>query len=146
MTGNHATNSSGNDQRFQHDCPSFHAKGLVVEFEDGNSGEGGEKTVEILHAEEHGHGVEPRSDEADRNGSHDGNRDHLLGPVNLLRHVRCAVEAGKGPIRIDQANDKGNAIRRPAGIVDEVGEDEFGFLMSRRLRRNDDQNDEKGDQ
>ncbi len=146
MTGNHAADSGGNDQPFEHDRPGLHAEGLVVELQDGNSGEGGEQTVEVLHAEEHGHGVEPRRHEADGDGSHDGDRDHPLGPMNLLRHVCGTVEAGKGPIRVDQANDKGDAVRSPAGVVDEVGEDEFGFLMSGRLGRDDDHDDEEGDQ
>ena len=146
MTGNHAADTSSNDQRFEHDCARFHAEGLVVELEDRNSSLSAEKTVEVLHAEEHGHGVEPRRHEADRDGAHDGDGDHPLGSVDLLGHVCRTVEAGKSPVRVDQADDKGDAIRSPAGVVDEVGEDEFGVLMGRRFRRDNDQDDEEGDQ
>ncbi len=41
------------------------------------------------------------------------------------------IEAGKGPVGVDKADDKGDAILPPTGVVDERGEDEFRLLMSR---------------
>ena len=56
------------------------------------------------------------------------------------------IEAGKGPVGVDQANDKGDAVLGPSGIVDKVGKDKPGLLMCRRSGGNDDQNDEERDQ
>jgi len=48
--------------------------------------------------------------------------------VDFFCHVSGAVEAGEGPVGVDEANYEGNTVGGPAGIVDEVGENELcGF-------------------
>ena len=55
--------------------------------------------------------------------------------------MRGTVEAGEGPIRVDQANDKGNTVRSPSRVVAKVGKDELSFLMGRRFSRDGDEYD-----
>ncbi len=146
VTCNLAADTGGDDQRFQHDRSGFRLEGLIVKLEDGDQGESGEQTVEVLHAEEHGNGVEPGGREADRHGAHDRDGDHLLWPRHLLGHVGGGVKAGKGPIGIDQSDDEGNAVLAPPGIVHKVSENKPGLLMGRCFGRHGDQDDEEGHQ
>ena len=45
-----------------------------------------------------------------------------------------AVEAGEGVVGVDETDDEGDAVCRPAGVVYEVCKDEFGVLVRWRLR------------
>lgn len=107
---------------------------MIEESEDGDEGVCSLEVVEIIHAEEEGDGVEPGGDEADGDGAHDGDGDHFLGLVDFLREVGGAVEAGEGVVGVDETDDEGDAVGRPAGVVDEIGKDELGVLMRGRLR------------
>lgn len=57
--------------------------------------------------------------------------------------MRRAIQTGKGPVGIDQTDDKSDAIRRPSGIIHKVGEDELGTLVRRSLGGYNDQDDEE---
>lgn len=118
----------------------------MKELEDRDKSRGGEQGVQVIEAEEHGDGVEPGGDEADGDGAHDGDGDHFLRAVDLFRQMGCAVETSKGPVGVDQADDKGDAVRRPSRVVDEVGEDEFGVLVRGGFGGHDDQDDEERDE
>ncbi len=101
MARNQTSNTSGHDQAFQNNCSSFGAQSLIEKCEDRNAGDVAEETVEVLHAEEHGDGVEPGGYEADGYGSHDGDWDHFLWPMNFFSEMGGAVEAGKSVICVD---------------------------------------------
>jgi hypothetical protein len=48
--------------------------------------------------------------------------------MDFFGHVGGAVEAGEGPVGVDEADYEGNAVGGPAGVVDEVGKDELRSL------------------
>ena len=106
MTRNHAPNSRSHDQTFQRNSAGFGCQGLEEESEDGNAGDIVEEAREILHAEEHGDGVEPGGCETDGDSAHNGDRDHLFGPVDFFGKMRGAVKAGECPVGVDQTYDE----------------------------------------
>lgn len=57
-----------------------------------------------------------------------------------------AVETSKGPIRVDQTNDKGYATLLPARVVNESGEDKLCMLMSWCDRGHGNEDDDERDQ
>ena len=101
------------------------------------------EVVKIVHAEEESNGVEPRRDESNGNGAHDGDRNHFLGAVDFLGEVSRTIETSKGIISVDQANDECDPIRRPPSIVHKVSKDKLGILMRWRLRRDCDQDNKE---
>ena len=107
MARNHASHARRHDQTLQRNSPSFGREGLEKESQDRNASDITEEAGEILHAEEHGDGVEPGSDKADRDGTHNGNGNHLLRAMDLFGEMGGAVEAGKCPVGVDQAHDEG---------------------------------------
>ena len=146
MARNLAPNTGGNDHALEDNSAGFVGKCLEEKLQDRNSGQGVEQAIEVLHAKEHGDGVEPGGDETDCHSAHDGDGNHLFGSGNLFGHVGSAIQAGKSPIGIDQTNDESDAVRFPAGVVDKVGKDELGILVCRGPGRDDDQNDKEGHQ
>ena len=101
MTCNHAPNSGSHDQTFQCNSSSFGAQGLIEEGEDGDASHVAKETLEILHAEEHGDGVEPGRRESYSYRTHDGNGDHFLGAMDFLGEMGGTVEAGECPVGVD---------------------------------------------
>lgn len=146
MTRNLTSNARRNDHTLEHNRAGLATQRLVEELENRHIGRGGEESVQIIEAEEHADGIEPSGDEADGDGAHDGDGNHFLGPMNLFGHVGGAVETGKGPVGVDEADDEGDAVGGPAGVVDEVGEDEFGVLVGGGFGGDDDHDDEEGDE
>lgn len=124
--GDQAAGTRGDDEGLERDRAAIVADGLVEELEDGHVGGGTGDGLEVAEAEHHADAEEPGGDEADGDGAHDGDRDHLLRAAYLLGEVGGAVEAGEGPVGVDQADDEGDAWLGPAGGVDEGGEDEAG--------------------
>jgi hypothetical protein len=57
----------------------------------------------------------------------------------------CAVQTGECPVRVYETNDESGTELRPAGVVDEGGEDEIGVLVGLCPGGNDDQDNEEGD-
>jgi hypothetical protein len=54
--------------------------------------------------------------------------------MHFFRKVSGAIETGKGPVRVDQANNESNSTLLPTGVIDESGEYEFCVLMGWRYR------------
>ncbi len=52
--------------------------------------------------------------------------------MDLFSHVGGAVEAGEGPVGVDEPDYEGDAIGGPAGVIDEVGEDKLCGLTAER--------------
>jgi hypothetical protein len=52
----------------------------------------------------------------------------------------CAVQACKGPITVDQADDECDAVLGPSRRVDKGSKDELGGFMSRRFGGDGDEN------
>ena len=102
--------------------------------------------VKVVHAEEEGNGEEPRGDESNGNGAHDGDGDHSFRAIDLFGKVCSTIEAGEGVICVDQADYESDSILRPAGIVYEIGEDEPRILVRCRLCRDRDQYNEERNQ
>ena len=144
VASDQAPDARGDEEGLEDDGARFALEGLVEEGEDGDEGGGGLEVGEGAHAEEEADGVEPGGDEADGHGAHDGDRDHFLGTVDFFRQVGGAVEAGEGVIGIDEADDEGDAVGRPACVVHEVGKDEFGVLMGGCLGGDYDEDHEEG--
>ena len=141
-----AAYAGSDDQALEDDRTAPVRQGLVEELEDGDERGRVEEAVEILHAEEHGDGVEPGRDETDGHRAHDGDGYHLFRAGDLLCHVGCAIQASECPVCVDQADNEGDPVGRPAGIVDEVCEHELGFLVGWGLCRNGHEDDEEGEQ
>lgn len=106
MAGNLAANARDHDECLQSNRSAFGSNGLVEERKDGNTGRGSDQVIDVLHAEKECNSVGPGRDETNGNGTHDCNWDHLLGSVDLLGQVSCTVEAGKGPVGVDEPNDE----------------------------------------
>lgn len=146
MTRDLAANARGNNHTLEDDGAGLTAQGLVEQLEDRHVSRGGEEGVQVIETEEHADGVEPSGDEADGDGAHDGDGDHAFGAVDLFGHVGGAIQTGKGPVGVDEADDEGDAVGGPARVVDEVGEDEFGGLVGGGFGGDDDHDDEEGDE
>jgi len=58
--------------------------------------------------------------------------------------VRSAVETGKGPIRVDEADDEGDPALGPAGVIYECCENKFGGLVGGCLGGDNDEDEEEG--
>lgn len=101
MRSDLATNSSGQDERFEDNGAGFAAEGLEVEFEDGHTSRGFDYGVEVVQAKEHGDHVEPCSDKADGDCSHYRDGDGSLGGSDFFSHVCCGIETRKHPVGID---------------------------------------------
>lgn len=101
------------------------------------------KIAKATHAEEEADGEEPRSDESDGNGTHDGDGNHFLRPLDFLGKVGRAIEASEGVVGVDEPDDKSDPVRRPSGIVHKISKDKLGILMCWRLRGDCDQDDEE---
>ena len=146
MTGNLATNARGHNQALQCNSACLATKRLIEQFQDRDESRCVEQRLEILQTEEERDTEEPRCNKTNGHGAHDGNWDHLFRTCNLLGHMCRAVKAGKSPISIDEANNKGDTILRPPCVVDKVGEDKLGLLMCWGLCWNRDEDDEEGNQ
>lgn len=66
--------------------------------------------------------------------------------MNFLSEVRGAVQTGKSPICIYEADDEGDAVFAPSRVVDEGGEDEAGVLVGWCYGGDGDEDDEEGDE
>lgn len=138
---------------------------MVEQFQDWNTRRRPEDAVEIVDAEKHGDGIEPGSHEADGDGPQDGDGDHLLRARDFLGHVGGAIQAGKGPVRVDQADDKcchslgfilhppvaarkglTDPVLFPSRVVDKVSKHEASGFMARRFGGDGDENDQKRDE
>ena len=97
-------------------APRLTAQSLMKELQDGDQGGVVEEGIQVIHAEEHGYGVEPGGPKADDHGLHDGDRDHLLLSVDLFGHMCCAIQTGESPFGVDVTDNEGDAIRAPSGI------------------------------
>lgn len=106
MTRNQASNPSGHDQTLQNNSTSFSTQSLIEESKNGHAGGIFKKAIEILHAEEHGNGVEPGGHKANGYGSHDRDGNHFFGAMDFFGEMCGTVEAGKGVVGIDQAHDE----------------------------------------
>ena len=129
MAGNQTSDAGDNDENLEHNGTSLVAKRLVEELQDWYLGQGREELVEVVHAEEHGDGIEPGSHKSDGYRSHDRDGNHLLRAMNLLSHMSGTVKTSKGPIGIDKTDDERDAVLLPARVVDEVGKDKLSCLM-----------------
>lgn len=140
-----AAQPRGDDERLEHDGAGPVAEGLVEDFEDGDESRGREDVCKVADdGEEHGHAEEPARYEADTDCAHDGYWDHFLRAMDFLGQMGGAVEAGKAPVCVDEADDEGDTALLPARVVDEGCEDEFGMLVGGRHGRNSDEDDGKG--
>lgn len=126
---NLAPHTRNDDHRLQDHRSGSRLQRLIEQFQDRHPGGRSTQRRQIVHAEEHSDGEGPGGQEANGDGAHDGNGHHAFGVCDLLGHVRGTVEAGKGPVRVDEADDEGDAVLLPAGGVDKVGEDEGGRLL-----------------
>lgn len=116
-------------------------------LEDGDAGGRGADVGKVAdNGEEDGDGEEPAGDEADGDGAHDGNGHHFLRTVDFLGEMRGAVETGESPVCVDEADDEGDAVFAPAGVVDEGGEDEARVLVGGCYGGDGDEDDEEGDE
>lgn len=106
MAGNQTTYPSRHDQTLQCDCAGLAAHCLVEERQDGNTGAGVEKVLELLNAKEHGEGEKPRGDETDCNRPHDRDGYHLFRACHLLRQMRGTIQTCERPVRVDQPHDE----------------------------------------
>jgi hypothetical protein len=146
MARDQAADTRGDDEGFQDNRAGVVADGLVEELQDGHVGGCCGDAVQIAEAEHHADAEEPCGDEADADGAHDGDWDHFLRVGDLLCEVRCAIQAGEGPVAVDQADDEGDAILRPAGGVDESCEDKFGGFVGGSFGGDGDEDDGEGDE
>ena len=147
MARNQAAKARRNDQGLQEDGAALVVQRTVEQLQDRHEGGRRRDFGEVAHyAEEYGDGEEPGGHEADGYGAHDGDRDHAFGLVHFLGHVGCAVEAGEGPVGVDEADNEGNAALAPARVVDEGRKDESGMLVCGRGCGDGDQDDDEGEE
>ena len=106
MTRNQTSNARCHDQSLECNGASFGSKSLVEKCQYRHPCTSANQPVNIPHTEEEGNGVGPGCDEADDDGAHDGDRDHLFGAVNLLGQMSCTVQAGESIIGIDQPDNE----------------------------------------
>ena len=145
--GDLAAQTSDNNKCLEHNCASLIPKSAVKQLEYRNIGGSSSDLREIANnAEEHGNRVEPRGSETDSDSAHDRNWDHLLWPRDFLSHVRRAIKACECPVGVDQSHDECDAILRPACVVDEGSEDEFGVLVGGCAGGHCDHNNEEGEE
>lgn len=67
-------------------------------------------------------------DSADSHAGYHCNRSIAGRPRHLLRHVRYGIVPDQRKSRLQQAEHPSHAVR-PAGLVCELGEDEFGACL-----------------
>ena len=144
MARDQTPNARRDDQRLQHNSARRAPKRLIEQCQDRDKSRRSLQILQTIHAEEEPDGEEPRRDEADGNGAHDGDGDHFFRAVDLLREMGGAVEAGEGVIGVDEADDEGDAVGGPARVVDKIGKDEPGVLVRGRLGGDRDEDDEEG--
>ena len=106
MTGDLTSDPGRHNQTFQRDRARLTNQRLIKEGQNGNAGFGVEQLLQVVDAEEHRYGIKPGGHEANGDGPHDRNGNRPLRVSYFLRHVRGAVETGKGPIGIDQPDDE----------------------------------------
>ena len=146
VAGDLAAHARDNKQGFQHDGAGLVAQGLVVEVQDGHAGRRVDQLIQVLDTEEHRDAVRPRSHEPDAHRRHDGDRDVFLRLRDFLGQMRRRVETGEDPVRVDQPDDEGHAIRRPPGRIDEVAEDVLRAGVGVGAGGHRDQDHQVGDQ
>jgi len=146
MACNKTPISGSNDEDFQDNGSSLIRERFVEELENGDTGFWDHDGRKVAHdAEEHADGEEPARHEANRHRSHDGNGNHLLGPMDLFGQMGRTIQASEAPIRVHEANDESNAPGLPSRAIDESRKYEFGMLMRGRDSWNCDQNDGERD-
>lgn len=143
MAGDQTPDARRDDQSLQHNGSGRALERLVEQRQDGYERGGGLEIRKAVHAEEEADGEEPRGDEPNRDGSHDGDGDHFLRAMDFLGKVSRAVKASEGVVGIDESDNEGDPVGGPSGVVHKVGKDKPGILMRWRLCRNRDQDNEE---
>ena len=104
LTRHQAPNARRNEQRLQDNRSGGAAERLFEQSEDGYERRRRSELVERTYTEELRDGKEPGGDEADGDGTHDGDGDLAFGAVNFFGKVSGTVEAGEGIVGVYQAD------------------------------------------
>ena len=146
-----ASHTSSDDQAFQQDRTGdlrhSSSKRAVEKRKDWYASRRADQGVEgSVQAKEHRHGEEPGCRETDGYGATNCDGYVALWLWNLFRKVRGAIKASERPVGVDKADNKRDASRLPAAVVDESRKDERSWLMRRCHTWHSDQNHCERDQ
>ena len=91
VRGDQTSRPRCDDEGFQGDGTRIVADGLVEQLQDGDKCGCAGDAVQVAQAEHHADAEEPGGHEADPDGAHDGDGDHLLRSAHLLGEMGGAV-------------------------------------------------------